>query len=168
MPYSAASTIRAGAFRRRSATPMAQSRARDRSVMSDTRSLSLTRHIPAWRSQRMSPAPVDCDYVHYLSMTDSARAASLDVATAAYMAAVLKYPKRNLGLRHGIRIIKRHDGEPRPEPPRDPNLRSWAAHLIGGSKMQLLGLSRPSTRRGQSTWPRRCSGSTARAGSGSR
>ena len=32
-----------------------------------------------------------------------------------------------------------HDGEPKPEPPRDPNLRSWSAHLIGGSKMQMLG-----------------------------
>jgi len=39
-----------------------------------------------------------------------ARAASLDVASAAYMAAVLKYPKRNLALRHGARIVKRHDG----------------------------------------------------------
>ena len=35
-----------------------------------------------------------------------ARAASLDIASAAYMAAVLKHPKRNLALRHGARIIK--------------------------------------------------------------
>ena len=68
-----------------------------------------------------------------------ARAASLDIASAAYMAAVLKYPKRNLALRHGARIIKRHEGEPAPEPPPDPNLRRWSAHLIGGKKMQLLG-----------------------------
>ena len=68
-----------------------------------------------------------------------ARAASLDIGSAAYMAAVLRYPKRNLALRHGARIIKRHDSEPKPEPLRDPNLRSWSAHLIGGSKMQLLG-----------------------------
>ncbi|MBO0753780.1 MAG: hypothetical protein J2P53_16800 [Bradyrhizobiaceae bacterium] len=27
----------------------------------------------------------------------------------------------------------------RPEPPKDPNLRSWSAHLIGGKKMQHLG-----------------------------
>jgi hypothetical protein len=54
---------------------------------------------------------------------------------------VLKYPNRNVYLRHGARIIERHDGEP-PAPPlvqRDPNLRSWSAHLIGGRKMQLLG-----------------------------
>jgi len=68
-----------------------------------------------------------------------ARAASLDIASAAYMAAVLKHPKRSLALRHGARIIKRHDGEPKAEPPRDPNLKSWSAHLIGGRKMQLLG-----------------------------
>ncbi|MBO0754424.1 MAG: hypothetical protein J2P54_01070 [Bradyrhizobiaceae bacterium] len=37
------------------------------------------------------------------------------------------------------RIIKRHDGEPKLEPPKDPNLKSWSAHLIGGSKMQHLG-----------------------------
>ena len=36
----------------------------------------------------------------------------LDIASAAYMAAVLKYPTRNLALRHDARIIKRHDGEP--------------------------------------------------------
>ena len=39
----------------------------------------------------------------------------------------------------GERIIKRHDGEPKPEPPKDPNLKKWSAHLIGGKKMQLLG-----------------------------
>ena len=68
-----------------------------------------------------------------------ARAASLDIASAAYMAAVARHPNRNVQLRHGMRIVNRHDGEPKPEPPRDPNLRSWSAHLIGGSKMQLLG-----------------------------
>jgi len=68
-----------------------------------------------------------------------ARVATLEIASAAYMAAVAKYSLRNVKLCHGIRIVKRHDGEPRPEPPRDPNLRSWSAHLIGGSKMQLLG-----------------------------
>jgi hypothetical protein len=70
-----------------------------------------------------------------------ARLAHLDLAGPAYRAAVLKYPNRNVYLRHGARIIERHDGEP-PAPPlvqRDPNLRSWSAHLIGGRKMQLLG-----------------------------
>jgi hypothetical protein len=60
----------------------------------------------------------------------------------AYRAAVLRYPKRNVQLRHGARIIQRHDGEPTPPPPiapRDPNLKSWSAHLIGGRKMTLLG-----------------------------
>jgi hypothetical protein len=39
-------------------------------------------------------------------------------------------------------IIKRHDGEPKPEPPvePDPNLRSWSVHLLGGKKMQSLGV----------------------------
>jgi hypothetical protein len=60
----------------------------------------------------------------------------------AYMAAVFKYPNRNIALRQGAQIIQRHDGEPKPEPPikaRDPNLRSWSAHLIAGKKMQFLG-----------------------------
>jgi hypothetical protein len=64
-----------------------------------------------------------------------ARAASLDIVSAAYVAAVPKHPKRNPALRYGARIIKRHDGEPKPEPPRDPNFNSSSAHLIGGSKM---------------------------------
>jgi hypothetical protein len=70
-----------------------------------------------------------------------ARLAHLDLAGPAYRAAVLKYPNRNVYLRHGARIIERHDGEP-PRAPliqRDPNLKSWSAHLIGGCKMQLLG-----------------------------
>jgi hypothetical protein len=39
------------------------------------------------------------------------------------------------------RIVERHDGEPPPASliERDPNLKSWSAHLIGGKKMQLLG-----------------------------
>jgi len=69
-----------------------------------------------------------------------ARVASLDIASAAYMAAIATYSSRNVQLHHGMRIVKRHDGEPRPEPPRDPNLRSWSAHLIGGKKMHLLAL----------------------------
>jgi len=58
------------------------------------------------------------------------------------MAAVVTYPNRNIALRQGTRIIKRHDGEPRPEPPiqpKDPNLRSSSAHLIEGRKLLLLG-----------------------------
>ena len=41
-----------------------------------------------------------------------ARAASLDIASVAYMAAVAKHPLRNIALRQGARVIKRHDGEP--------------------------------------------------------
>lgn len=58
------------------------------------------------------------------------------------MAAVAKNPNRNIYLRQGARIIKQNRGEPEPEPPiepRDPNAKSWSAHLIGGKKMQLLG-----------------------------
>jgi hypothetical protein len=67
------------------------------------------------------------------------RLAHLELASAAYQAAVVKYTLRNIQLRQGAQIIKRHDGEPKPEPPRDPNLKSWSAHLIGGKKMQHLG-----------------------------
>jgi hypothetical protein len=46
------------------------------------------------------------------------RLRDLDFGAAVYMAAVAKYPKRNIRL--GKRIIKRHDGEPAPvpEPPK--------------------------------------------------
>jgi hypothetical protein len=67
------------------------------------------------------------------------RLASLDIVDAAYLRAVVKYPLRNVRLCQGEQIIKRHDGEPKPEPPKDPNLKKWSAHLIGGKKMQLLG-----------------------------
>jgi hypothetical protein len=58
-----------------------------------------------------------------------AQLAHLDLAGPAYMAAMLKYPNRNIALRQGARIIERHEGEPAPEPliKRDPNLRSWSA-----------------------------------------
>jgi hypothetical protein len=71
-----------------------------------------------------------------------ARLAHLDLAGPAYRAAVLKYPKRNIALRHGARIIERHEGEPPPAPliQRDPNLKSWSVSLIGGKKIQSLGV----------------------------
>jgi hypothetical protein len=69
-----------------------------------------------------------------------ARVAHLGVASAAYMATVAKFPNRNIQLRHGASIIKRHDGEPKPEPPKDPNLKAWSAHLIGGKKLIFLGV----------------------------
>jgi hypothetical protein len=52
--------------------------------------------------------------------------ASLDIAGAAYMAAVAKYPLRNMQLRRGAQIIRRHDGEQQPEPPPDPTSRAGA------------------------------------------
>jgi hypothetical protein len=66
------------------------------------------------------------------------RLANLHMATAV-MAAIARYPRRNIALRQGARIIKRNDGEPRPEPPRDPNARSWSVHFIGGRRMERLG-----------------------------
>jgi hypothetical protein len=69
------------------------------------------------------------------------RLAYLKLASAAYLA-VVKYPLRNIQHRQGARIINRRDGEPRPEPPPDPNLKSWSAHLIGGKKMQCSVSSR--------------------------
>jgi hypothetical protein len=50
------------------------------------------------------------------------RLAPLDLASAAYMA-VGRYPADNIMLRERARIIKRHDGEPKPWPPPDPNLK---------------------------------------------
>lgn len=67
------------------------------------------------------------------------RLVSLDLATAAFTAAIARYPNRNIALRQGARIIKRHDGEPQPQRPRDPNLKEWSVHLIGGKKMRFLG-----------------------------
>jgi hypothetical protein len=56
------------------------------------------------------------------------------------MATVATYPNRNVQLRQGALIIRRNDGEPKPEPPRDPNLKSWSLSLIGGKKMQSFGV----------------------------
>jgi hypothetical protein len=69
------------------------------------------------------------------------RLAHLDLGAAAYMAAVARHPNRNVRLLQGEQILKRHDGEPKPEleTPTDPNLKSWSVHLIGGRKMQHLG-----------------------------
>jgi hypothetical protein len=59
-----------------------------------------------------------------------ARAASLDIAGAADMAAVAKYPNRNIQLRQGALIIRRNDGEPKPEPPRDPSPKSLSVKAL--------------------------------------
>ncbi len=69
------------------------------------------------------------------------RVREFDFGAAVYMAAVAKYPNRNIQLRHGEEIIRRHDGAPKPasEKPVDPNLKSWSVNLIGGRKMQHLG-----------------------------
>lgn len=68
-----------------------------------------------------------------------ARLAHLDMAVPAYMAAIARFPNRNVQLRQGAHVLKRHEGEPKPEPTKDPNLKSWSAYLIGGKKMQHLG-----------------------------
>jgi hypothetical protein len=52
-----------------------------------------------------------------------------------------KFPKRNIQLELGERVIKRHEGEP-PKPPPvpvDPNMKTWSVHMIGGRKAQHLG-----------------------------
>jgi hypothetical protein len=67
------------------------------------------------------------------------RLACLDIASAAYLQAIVKYPLRNVQLRQGEHIIKRRDGESKPEPPRDPNLKSWSARLIGRKEDAVLG-----------------------------
>jgi hypothetical protein len=48
------------------------------------------------------------------------RLGSLDIATAAYRQAIVQYPLRNVRLCQGEQVIKRHDGEPKPEPPKGP------------------------------------------------
>jgi hypothetical protein len=69
-----------------------------------------------------------------------ARLADLDLGAAAFMAATLKYPKRNVQLRQGARIIKRHGDEPKPEPSAlDPRLSDWNASLIRGAKLAFKG-----------------------------
>jgi hypothetical protein len=71
-----------------------------------------------------------------------ARLAHLDLSMAAFMAAVTRFPNRNINLLDGASVIKRHDGESKPEPspaPSDPNMRSWSVSLIGGRKMQHCG-----------------------------
>jgi hypothetical protein len=69
------------------------------------------------------------------------RVRDLEFGFMVFTAAVAKHPDRNIQLRQGTRIIKRHDGEPEPVPsvPVDPNLKSWSVNLIGGRKMQHLG-----------------------------
>jgi hypothetical protein len=94
------------------------------------------------------------------------RLAHLELASAAYHAAIVKYPLRNIQLRQGAQIIKRHDGEPRPEPPRDPNLKSWSAHLIGGKKCSISATSRRLARRRRSRPRSRCLDSTTSGASG--
>jgi hypothetical protein len=56
------------------------------------------------------------------------------------MAAVAKFPARNIQLRQSAHIVKRHDGEPAPVPPVpvDPNLKTWSVNLIG-NKLQHYG-----------------------------
>ncbi len=69
------------------------------------------------------------------------RVRDFDFGAAVYMAAVAKFPNRNIYLRRGAQVIKKPEGEPKPQPapPVDPNLKSWSVHLIGGRKMQHLG-----------------------------
>jgi hypothetical protein len=69
------------------------------------------------------------------------RVRDLDFGAAVYTAAVTRFPKRNIQLCLGERVIKRHDGEP-PKPPPvpvDPNMKTWSVHLIGGRKMESYG-----------------------------
>jgi hypothetical protein len=61
----------------------------------------------------------------------------LDFGAAVYMA-VAKYPNRDIQLRRGERVIKRHNGEPKPVPV-PPNLKNWRFHLIRGTQMEWLG-----------------------------
>jgi hypothetical protein len=61
------------------------------------------------------------------------------VKASAHRAVIPRYPKRNIALRDSADVIKRYDGEPRPEPSRDPSARRWSVHFIGGKRMERLG-----------------------------
>ncbi len=68
------------------------------------------------------------------------RLAHLDLGAAAFMAAVARYPKKNVYLRQGARIIKQNLGEPKPEPePPDVTLPDWDVNLIRGKKADFKG-----------------------------
>jgi hypothetical protein len=55
------------------------------------------------------------------------------------MAAVGNDSNCNIALRQRARVMKRHDGEPKPEvQPNDPDLKSWSAHLVGGRSFTSL------------------------------
>jgi hypothetical protein len=91
--------------------------------------------------------PVEHEHLEFKIVMDDGphtevlgRLADLELAAATRRAAVVRYPRRNIQLRHGARIIRRHDGEPKPEPPPEPNVKS---------------LERPSDRRRHSVPSRR-------------
>lgn len=63
----------------------------------------------------------------------------LDVAAAAYMAALSRYPKENVDLRYRTRVVKRHEGAPKPESVIDPALPDWDVRIIRGSRMDFRG-----------------------------
>lgn len=67
------------------------------------------------------------------------RLAHLALATAAFWAAVAQFPKRNIDLRHGARIIRQHKGAPKPPPaePIDYALPLWRVVILRGKGEEL-------------------------------
>lgn len=68
-----------------------------------------------------------------------ARAERLDVAAAAYLAALSRYPRENADLRHRTRVsVQASSGTPKPEPvPDNPDLPDWDVRIIRGSRMDF-------------------------------
>jgi hypothetical protein len=87
------------------------------------------------------------------------RLAHFELGAAAFMAAVAKFPNRNIQLRQGTRVIKRHDGEPKLALPAPvaPNLKSWSVHLIRGEQMEWLGFIDASDRTSATQQAIKCS-----------
>ncbi len=67
-----------------------------------------------------------------------ARAERLDVASAAYMAALTRYRKENVDLRQRFPVVKRRQGAPKPEPAPDPALPDFDV-IIRGSRSERRG-----------------------------
>ena len=67
------------------------------------------------------------------------RVRDLEFGAALFVAAVTKYPNRNVYLRHGERVIKQSLGEPKPAPPVDPKLKNRSVNLIRGKKLEHYG-----------------------------
>jgi hypothetical protein len=68
------------------------------------------------------------------------RLKDLDLGFVVFTTAIANNPLRNIFLRQGARIVRRHDGQPKQMEPTDPNLLDWDVNLIRGSKNDFKGI----------------------------